>query len=105
MKELITLRGIARKTANVVLGTAFGLAEGIVVDTHVKRVAFRLGLTRQTNPVLVEKDLIPIVPQKDWIFLGHAIVQHGRRICKARNPDCPNCLLNPLCLYAKKTTR
>ena len=105
MKELTTLRGIARKTANVILGTAYGLTEGIVVDTHVKRVSFRLGLTRQTNPVHVEKDLMPLISQKDWIFFGHAMVQHGRRICKARNPDCKNCLLNSICPHAKKAAQ
>lgn len=97
MTDLLTLRGVARKTANVVLGSAYGKSEGIVVDTHVKRVAFRLGLTNKTNPVLVEKDLQAIVPRKDWVFLGHGLVWHGRRCCYARSPHCPGCLLNPVC--------
>jgi endonuclease III len=97
MEALLRLRGVARKTANVVLGTAFGKAEGVVVDTHVRRVSYRLGLTDQTDPEKIERDLIAIVPRKDWIFFGHAMIWHGRRICKAPAPDCPNCLLNAFC--------
>ncbi len=104
MTQLLTLRGLARKTANVILGTAFGLAEGIVVDTHVKRVSFRLGLTRRRNPVQIEKDLMRIIPKKDWIFLGHALVQHGRRVCAARKPRCEACLLNSICPHARTIT-
>ena len=97
MDELLTLRGVARKTANVVLGTAFGKSEGIVVDTHMKRVAYRLGLTDETDPVKVERDLMDCVPRAAWIFFGHAMVWHGRRACFARNPACPSCPLRSFC--------
>lgn len=97
MKELLTLRGVARKTGNVILGTAFGLSEGIVVDTHMKRVAYRLGLTVQTDPVKVERDLMACVDPKDWIFFGHGMVWHGRRACHARSPVCSSCPLAPFC--------
>lgn len=97
MSELLTLRGVARKTANVVLGTAYGLSEGIVVDTHMKRVAWRLGLTSEEDPVKVESDLMACVPGKDWIYFGHAMVWHGRRICHARRPDCPACPMRGFC--------
>lgn len=97
MEELLKLRGVARKTANVILGTAFGKAEGIVVDTHIKRLAFRLGLTEQEDPVKVEKDLMAVVPRKDWIFFGHALIWHGRRVCKAASPDCAACGLSSFC--------
>ena len=97
MEELLTLRGVARKTANVVLGSAYGIAAGVVVDTHVKRVAFRLGLTKETNPVKIEKDLIAAIEKKDWIWFAHALVLHGRAVCHAPNPDCANCPLNRLC--------
>ncbi len=91
MDELLELPGVARKTANVVLGTAHGIAEGIVVDTHVMRLSNRLGLTQQTTPEKIEKDLVKIVPQEDWIWFSHALITHGRRVCTARNPNCPNC--------------
>lgn len=97
MEALLTLRGVARKTANVILGTAFGKAEGIVVDTHMKRVAFRLGLTREEDPVKVERDLMKVVARKDWIFFGHAMVWHGRRLCHARSPNCPQCPMRSFC--------
>ncbi|MDE2291030.1 MAG: endonuclease III [Elusimicrobia bacterium] len=97
MEALLTLRGVARKTANVILGTAYGKAEGVVVDTHMKRVAYRLGLTRQTDPVKVERDLMACVPRKDWIYFGHAMVWHGRRLCGALKPQCPSCPLRPFC--------
>jgi endonuclease-3 len=97
MKELLTLRGVARKTANVVLGVCYGLAEGVVVDTHVKRLSYRLGFTRQEDPVKVEKDLVKIVPQEDWIWIAHALITHGRAVCKAINPQCPECPLERLC--------
>jgi endonuclease III len=97
MVELLTLRGVARKTANVVLGTAYGKSEGIVVDTHMKRLAYRLGLTTETDPVKVEADLMKSVPPKDWIFFGHAMVWHGRRRCFAISPDCPGCGLKKFC--------
>ena len=97
MGSLLTLRGVARKTANVVLGTAYGIASGVVVDTHMKRVSYRLGLTEQTDPVKVERDLMDAVPKKDWIFFGHAMIWHGRRVCFARSPDCPGCALRGFC--------
>ncbi|MCD4783088.1 MAG: endonuclease III [Candidatus Eremiobacteraeota bacterium] len=97
MDDLITLPGVARKTANVVLSAAFGKSEGIVVDTHVKRVSFRLGLTDQTNPEKIEKDLMKIIPKDKWIFMGIALIFHGRRFCKARKPLCDDCSLSELC--------
>ena len=97
MENLLKLQGVARKTANVVLGTAFGKAEGIVVDTHVRRLAFRMELSEEENPEKIEKDLMEIVPRRDWIFFGHAMIWHGRRVCKALAPDCPGCLLNKIC--------
>lgn len=97
MEDLLTLRGVARKTANVILGTAFGKAEGIVVDTHMKRVAYRLGLTGEEDPVKVERDLMACVPRSRWIFFGHAMVWHGRRMCHARGPRCPECPMRSFC--------
>lgn len=97
MDSLLELPGVARKTANVVLGVAFEIADGIVVDTHVKRLAKRLGLTGETNPDKIERDLTALVPQQDWIDLAHLLIFHGRRVCQARRPDCPNCVLNDLC--------
>ena len=97
MEQLLTLRGVARKTANVVLGTAFGKAVGVVVDTHIKRLSYRLGLTDESDPVKVERDLIKILPPKDWIYFGHALIWHGRRVCKALTPDCPACSLRSFC--------
>jgi len=97
MDELIELPGVARKTANVVLGTAFGIADGVVVDTHVARLAQRLGLTRSNVPEKIEQDLMTIVPRARWILLGHQLIWHGRRVCHARNPDCDACLLAPQC--------
>jgi len=97
MEELLTLRGVARKTANVVLGSAYGIAAGVVVDTHVKRLAFRMGLSRETDPVKVERDLMEALPQKDWIWFAHALVLHGRAVCNARKPLCGSCPLNKLC--------
>lgn len=97
MDDLVTLPGVARKTANLVLGTAFGKPTGVVVDTHVKRLAFRLGLSRQTSPEKIEKDLMAAVPKEEWIFLGHALILHGRRVCVARKPRCGECGLAPLC--------
>jgi len=97
MEELLQLRGVARKTANVILGTAYGRACGIVVDTHMKRLAYRLGLTDETKPEKVELDLMKLVPKKDWIFFSQGMVWHGRRVCFARNPDCPGCALNKVC--------
>lgn len=97
MPQMLELRGVARKTANVVLGTCYGVAEGIVVDTHVKRLSYRLGFTRQTDPVKVERELVKIVPHGDWIWFSHALINHGRQICKAPTPLCPRCPLEKLC--------
>jgi len=97
MEELLTLDGVARKTANVVLGNAFGIASGVVVDTHVLRVSQRLGLTENTIPEKIEKDLQEIVPQKDWIMFPHLLIAHGRKICQARKPKCAECMLENLC--------
>lgn len=101
MEELLTLNGVARKTANVVLGEIFNVADGITVDTHVKRLAKRLGLTGYTDPARVEKDLMAIIPQESWIEISHLLIFHGRRICFARKPDCANCPLNDLCPSAE----
>lgn len=97
MEEILTLNGVARKTANVVLGNAFGIASGVVVDTHVKRLAFRFGLTGETIPEKVEIDLQKLVPKKDWVMFPHWIIFHGRQVCKARNPRCDQCVLNDIC--------
>lgn len=97
MADLLQLPGVARKTANVVLGEIYGKAEGIAVDTHVKRLARRLGLTTETDPVKVERDLMQIIPQENWIEISHLLVFHGRRLCFARHPDCTHCPLNDIC--------
>ena len=97
MEELTALRGVARKTANVVLGTAYGIAAGVVVDTHVMRLSKRLGLTKHDDPVKIERDLMKAVPQGDWIWFSHALISHGRQICKAPNPQCQVCPLNRVC--------
>lgn len=97
MKDLLTLRGVARKTANVVLADFYGKAEGVVVDTHVKRVTFRLGLTKNTDPVKVERDLMEKLPKKEWIWAGNAFVWHGRKVCNARKPLCSKCSVNKMC--------
>ena len=97
MEELLKLPGVARKTANVVLGVAYGIAAGIVVDTHVTRLSRRLGLTKQTDAVKIENDLIELVPKKDWIIFSHLLIFHGRRICKARRPLCEECSVEKLC--------
>jgi endonuclease-3 len=101
MSELVTLPGVGRKTANVVLGNAFGSNEGIVVDTHVRRVSGRLGLTESSDPVKVEQELMRLVPERDWTIFSHLLILHGRRTCKARKPDCPNCILNDICPSAR----
>src|SRR5580658_5013127 len=103
MEKLLTVPGAARKTANVVLGTAFGLAYGVVVDTHVQRIAQRLDLTRETDPVKIEKDLMKIIPKEKWILFSHQVIHLGRGPCVARNPKCAECKLDPLC-YAKDKT-
>jgi endonuclease-3 len=97
MDDLTKLSGVARKTANVVLGEIYGKAEGITVDTHVKRLANRLGLTSATNPIKVERDLMEIIPQENWIEISHLLIFHGRRVCSARRPDCEHCTLNDVC--------
>ena len=101
MKELTALPGVGRKTANVVLGNAFGVDEGIVVDTHVKRLANRLELTSETDPVKIEQDLVQIVPKRDWTVFSHLLIHHGRQICSARTPKCEICPVNALCPSAK----
>lgn len=95
--ELTTLPGVARKTANVVLGTAYGIAEGIVVDTHIQRLSMRLGLTRATDPKGIEQDLMKVFPREVWIRIGHQIIWHGRRVCFARKPNCVGCTVAPFC--------
>jgi endonuclease-3 len=97
MEELVLLAGVGRKTANVVLGNAFGIDVGIVVDTHVTRLSQRLGLTKNTDAVKIEQDLIPLVPQKDWTIWSHLMISHGRAICQARKPNCPQCPLLEHC--------
>ena len=97
MDELISLPGVARKTANVVRGVCFGLADGIVVDTHVKRLSQRLGLTQEKSPEKIEKELMALIPAEDWIDIAHLLIFHGRRVCNARKPDCANCSLADLC--------
>jgi endonuclease-3 len=97
MEELVKLPGIGRKTANVILGNAFGKNEGIVVDTHVARLSNRLGLTRETDPIKIEQDLMPLFPRKDWALLSHLLIFHGRRVCEARRPKCEICVLNDIC--------
>src|SRR6185436_5214629 len=97
MEGLVDLPGVARKTANVVLGSAFGKNEGVVVDTHVARVAARLGLTRESDPVKIEQDLMRLLPREQWSIFAHRSIWHGRRICHAKKPDCEHCPLAPLC--------
>lgn len=97
MKELITLPGVARKTANIVLSSAFGVNEGIAVDTHVKRLAFRLGLTKHDDPVKIEQDLIALTPRKDWGDLSHLLIFHGRAVCQAKKPKHSECVLFEIC--------
>ena len=103
MDEMLTLPGAARKTANVVLGTAFGIASGIVVDTHVIRISNRLDLTRNEDPKKIEQDLMRVIPKEKWIQFSHQIIWHGRRVCYARKPDCTECNLEKIC-YAKDKT-
>jgi endonuclease-3 len=97
LDALVLLPGVGRKTANVVLGTAFGIPTGVVVDTHVTRLSYRLGLTSQTDAVKIERDLMQVLPEKEWIDYSHRIIHHGRRICKARRPLCEDCVLNTIC--------
>jgi endonuclease-3 len=97
MEQLTQLDGVGRKTANVVLGNAFGLNVGVVVDTHVARLSCRLGLTKQTSPDKIERDMMILVPQKQWALFSHWLIWHGRRRCSARKPDCENCEVKKLC--------
>jgi endonuclease-3 len=97
MDELLELPGVARKTANVVLGNAFGVKAGVVVDTHVSRLSHRLDFTQQKTAEKIEQDLIPVVPKKDWVIFPHLLIWHGRKICKARNPLCAECPIEKLC--------
>jgi endonuclease-3 len=94
---LLSLPGVARKTANVVLGNAFGIASGVVVDTHVARISNLLGLTTQKQPEKIERDLMEIVPKRDWIDFSHLLIYHGRRVCKARRPGCERCVIERYC--------
>jgi endonuclease III len=103
LEELVQLPGIGRKTANVILGNAFGVP-GLVVDTHMSRVSQRLGLTRQKDPVKIEFDLMPLVPKERWVKFSHQMIWHGRQICMAKKPDCPRCPLLPYCDYGAKAT-
>jgi endonuclease-3 len=97
MGELVALPGVGRKTANVVLGNAFGVDEGVVVDTHVRRLSNRLGLSKENDPEKIERDLLEIVPEEERTLFSHLLIFHGRRVCKSRKPDCPNCVLNHVC--------
>jgi endonuclease III len=103
MDEILTLPGVARKTANVVLGTAYGIASGIVVDTHVQRLSNRLDLTRNEDPKKIEQDLMALIPQDKWIIFAHQLIWHGRRVCFARKPNCAECNLERICYSKDKT--
>jgi endonuclease-3 len=103
MEELLTLPGVARKTANVVLGTAFGIASGVVVDTHVMRLSNRLDLSHNSDPKKIEQDLMAIIPREKWIVFSHQLIWHGRRVCQARKPRCMECNLESLCHSKDKT--
>jgi endonuclease-3 len=102
MAALVTLPGVARKTANIVLSAGYGKAEGIAVDTHAGRLSRRLGLSRQEDPDKVERDLLALVPKEDWLDFNFLLVEHGRALCQARKPDCPDCFLKGLCPSAAK---
>jgi endonuclease-3 len=97
LDKLVALPGVGRKTANVVLGTAFGIASGVVVDTHVTRLSQRLGLTRHEDAVKIERELIEVLPEREWIDFSHRLIWHGRRVCKARQPLCQQCVLKEIC--------
>lgn len=101
MADLLTLPGVARKTANVVLGTVYGIADGVVVDTHVRRLSNRLGLTTHDDPEKIERDLMALVPRQHWVEFAHMLILHGRQVCDARKPRCPVCTLNQLCPSAQ----
>src|SRR2546426_7770034 len=104
IEELLELPGVARKTANVVLGNAFGIASGVVVDTHVSRLSQRLGLTENKQPERIERDLVELVPKKDWIDFSHLLIYHGRRVCKARKPLCEKCVVEKYCPSSRLKT-
>ena len=103
MEQLLTLPGVARKTANVVLGTGFGIASGVVVDTHVTRLSQRLDLTKNDDPKKIEQDLMAVIPKDHWILFSHQLIWHGRRVCQARKPKCIECNLAKLCYSKDKT--
>jgi len=103
MEEILTLPGVARKTANVVLGTAYGIASGVVVDTHVMRLSRRLDLTKHEDPKKIEQDLMRVIPEEKWITFSHQLIWHGRRVCVARKPRCIDCNLESLCYSKDKT--
>ena len=105
MESLLKLRGVARKTANVVLGEAFGIPSGVVVDTHVARLSQRLGLTKHTDPVQIEQDLTNLMDREAWVFTGIGLIFHGRRVCEARRPQCDACTLNDVCPSATTPNR
>jgi endonuclease-3 len=102
MEDLVALPGVGRKTANVVLGNAFSIDEGVVVDTHVRRLSNRLGFTTHNDPEKIERDLIQTVPKRDWTVFSHLLILHGRSVCKARKPVCSDCVVNDLCPSAFK---
>ena len=104
MEEMLTIPGAARKTVNVVLGTAYGIASGVVVDTHVQRIARRLDLTKNTEPGKIEQDLMKAIPREQWILFSHQIILHGRALCVARKPKCAECRLEAVCYAPDKTT-
>jgi endonuclease-3 len=103
MEEMLSLPGVARKTANVVLGTAFGIPSGVVVDTHVQRLSHRLDLSRQNDPKKIEQDLIAVIPRERWILFSHQLIWHGRKVCQARRPKCIECNLEKICYAEDKT--
>jgi endonuclease-3 len=103
MERMLAIPGVARKTANVVLGTAYGIPSGFVVDTHVQRLAARLGLSKQSDPVKIERDLMKAIPQDKWILVAHQLIHHGRALCVARKPKCAECPIEPLCHAPDKT--
>jgi endonuclease-3 len=103
IEEMLTVPGAARKTANVVLGSAYGIASGVVVDTHVARLSKRLDLSKESDPVKIECDLVKMIPKDRWILFSHQLIHHGRALCQARKPRCAECLLDPVC-YAKDKT-
>lgn len=101
MEGLLTLPGVARKTANIVLSNGYGIVEGIAVDTHVRRLSQRIGLSKNDDPVKIEQDLMKITPKKDWFGISNLLIEHGRKICDAKKPDCPRCMLTDMCEYYK----